>query len=125
MLFRLEKRSTHDWESLSDIQELVYKAQDSVLDRKPKQTQEILSSIKVAVFRNVYLTKTDRVQMFMKIESYLREFGLQSAGQQMPKLSLYPIMQRPLPVLNPEQAADFHRLFKLSCCNEYTTKNFL
>jgi hypothetical protein len=110
MLFRLEKSVTQDWESLTDIQELVYKAQDAILARKPKQAKEILDAIKVAVSRNVYLTKNDRIRMCVSIEDYLLGFGLQSAGQQLPKLSLYPIKQRSVSVLNASQETDLARL---------------
>jgi hypothetical protein len=99
MLFRIEKRTAQDWESLTNIKELVDKAQEAVFDGKYDLVKTILLPyIKTVIYRSADVTKADRKQMVLKIEDFLRELGLQSAKVQ--KRSLYSIMQRPLPQID-------------------------
>jgi hypothetical protein len=96
MLFRIEKKTAQDWESLTSIKELVDKAQEAVFDGKYDLVKTILLPyIKSIILRSNDVTKADRKQMVVKIEDFLRELGLQATKVQ--KRSLYSIMQRPLP----------------------------
>ncbi len=60
MLFCLEKRTAQDWESLTNIKELVYKAQEAVVQGQYEPANELLNAIKVAVFRSLDLAKATK-----------------------------------------------------------------
>lgn len=112
MLFRIEKRKQQDWESLTSIKELVTQAQDTVLSGEYEKVKKfLLPAIKTAIYRSPDVTKTDRQQMVLKIEDFLRELGLQSAKVQ--KRSLYSIMQRPLPQVDAATQAELVALEEL------------
>lgn len=101
MLFRLEKRIEQDWESLKSIKELVTKAQDRAANGKYEDVENyLIPSIRIAIYQSSDVSKNDRSVMIRKIEADLKEFGLQSVSSQ--RRSLYTIMQRPLPELDPE-----------------------
>ncbi|MHC5760499.1 hypothetical protein, partial [Nostoc sp.] len=112
MLFRIEKRPTQDWESLTSIKELVNKAQEAVLDGKYEVVKTIfLPTIKASIYQSPDVTKADRKQMVLKIEDFLRELGLQAVKVQ--KRSLYSIMQRPLPEIDAVREAELASLEQL------------
>jgi hypothetical protein len=118
MLFRIEKRKQQDWESLTTIKELVAKAQDAVLSAEyEKVKQFIIPAIQAEVYRSSDITKADRSQMIRKIKDFLQELGLQGAKVQ--KRSLYSIMQRPLPQVDPETEAELASLEQLFQQNSY------
>ncbi|MEL7376883.1 MAG: hypothetical protein AAFN65_07990 [Bacteroidota bacterium] len=95
MLFRLEKRAEQDWESLSLIKDLVYKAQDLVLDGQYEVVRKnLIPAIRVAIFRSPDIARCDRKPMILKIEETLEEYGLQASTSV--RMSLYSIMQREL-----------------------------
>ena len=99
MLFRLEKRTAQDWESLTSIKELVDQAQDAVYAGKYEAVKTLLlPAIKTAIYRSSDVAKVDRKAMVLKIENYLRELGLQGVTVQ--RKSLYSIMQQRLPVVD-------------------------
>ncbi|MDZ8186522.1 MAG: hypothetical protein RMX96_16940 [Nostoc sp. ChiSLP02] len=109
MLFRIEKRTSQDWESLTQIKELVNKAQDAVFDGNyDKAKNLLLPAIKIAIYSSPDLIKVDRENMVLKIQDYLSEIGLQGASTQ--KRSLFSIMQRPLPVLDAQTEAELTAL---------------
>jgi len=109
MLFRIEKRTAQDWESLTRIKKLVYQAQDAVFKGKYEMTKNrLLPAIKMAIYRSPDVTKTDRRGMVLRIEDYLREIGLQGVAGN--KRSLYSIMQRPLPTVDAETEAELAAL---------------
>jgi len=110
MLFRLEKRTAQDWESLTDIRDLVYKAQEAAAKGDYDQANNILTAIKIAVFRSPDLTKSDKRQMVLKITEELREWGLEAARGPVSKPSLYAIMQRSVPPIDTEMEAEFSAL---------------
>jgi hypothetical protein len=112
MLFRLDKRISQDWESLTEIRNLVFKAQEAVVNEDIKQANEVLAAIKVAIFRSPDLTKSDKRAMFLKINAELREWGLEAArGLAQP--SLYAIMQRPMPPIDVETEIELSALESL------------
>jgi hypothetical protein len=112
MLFRIEKRPTQDWESLTSIKELVNKAQEAVLDGKYEVVKTIfLPTIKASIYQSPDVTKADRKQMVLKIEDFLRELGLQAVKVQ--KRSLHSIMQRPLPEIDAAREAELASLEQL------------
>ncbi|MEH1841640.1 MAG: hypothetical protein V7L20_23560 [Nostoc sp.] len=112
MLFRIEKRTAQDWESLTSIKELVDKAQEAVLNGKYEVVKTIfLPVIKAAIYQSPDITKADRKQMVVKIEDFLRELGLQAVKVQ--KRSLYSIMQRPLPEIDAAKEAELASLDQL------------
>jgi hypothetical protein len=109
MLFRIEKRAAQDWESLTQIKELVYQAQDAVFDGEYSKVKAfLLPAIKATIFRSPDLIKADRRNMVLKIYAHLREIGLQGVTVQ--KRSLYSIMQRPLPAVDAETEAELAAL---------------
>jgi hypothetical protein len=109
MLFRIEKRAAQDWESLTQIKELVYQAQDAVFDGEYSKVKSfLLPAIKATIFRSPDLIKADRRNMVLKIYAHLREIGLQGVTVQ--KRSLYSIMQRPLPAIDLETEAELAAL---------------
>jgi hypothetical protein len=112
MLFRIEKQTEQDWESLTSIKELVYQAQDAVT-RNEYDTVKIslLPAIRTAIFRSPDVAKVDRKPMILKIENDLREKGLQARGVQ--RRSLYSIMQQPLPAVDEKTEAELAALEKL------------
>jgi hypothetical protein len=108
MLFRLEKRTAQDWESLTSIKDLVDQAQDAISAGKYEPVKTLLlPAIKTAIYRSPDVAKSDRKPMVLKIEDYLREIGLQSKGE---RRSLYSIMQRPLPPIDDETEAELRSL---------------
>ncbi len=112
MLFRIEKRAAQDWESLTQIKELVYQAQDAVFDGEYSKVKSfLLPAIKATIFRSPDLIKADRRNMVLKIYAHLREIGLQGVTVQ--KRSLYSIMQRPEPAVDAETEAELAALEKL------------
>lgn len=113
MLFRLEKRTAQDWESLTNIKALVYKAQEAVVSRDFEQAEQMLTAVKIAIFRSPDLTKSDKRQMVLRITDELREWGLQSTKGEIPKPSLYAIMQRPTPTVDAKTETELDALEKL------------
>lgn len=112
MLFRLEKQTEQDWESLTSIKELVYQAQDAVNKHEYEAVKTfLLPAIKTAIVRSPDLAKADRLPMVLKIQQELREAGLQ-AGQ-MQQRSLYSIMQQPLPAVDAQTEAELTALEQL------------
>lgn len=112
MLFRLEKRTAQDWESLTSIQQLVNQAQDGIKAGKYAAVKSLLlPSIKTAIYRSADVAKADRSSMVLKIEDFLQELGLQAAAA--PQRSLYTIMQRPVPPVDVATAAELETLEKL------------
>ncbi|MBD2359138.1 hypothetical protein H6G41_31890 [Tolypothrix sp. FACHB-123] len=112
MLFRIEKRTAQDWESLTTIKELVDKAQEAIFSGKYEVVKTILlPDIKTAIYRSADVTKADRPNMVYKIQEHLRELGLQATKVQ--KRSLYSIMQRPLPASDPATEAELAVLEQL------------
>lgn len=112
MLFRLEKRTTQDWESLTTIKELVNQAQDAVSAGKYDSVKTLLlPTIKTAIYRSPDIAKADRQPMVQKIEAFLQELGLQAVTVQ--RRSLYSIMQRPLPTVDAGTDAEFTALEQL------------
>ncbi len=112
MLFRLEKRTAQDWESLTSIKELVEQAQDAVFDAKYEAVKILLlPAIKAAIYRSPDIVKSDCKKMVLKIEDYLQELGLQAGKVQ--RKSLFSIMQRPLPAVDAEKEAELTVLEKL------------
>jgi hypothetical protein len=109
MLFRIEKRPAQDWESLTQIKELVYQAQDAVFNGEYSKVKAfLLPTIKATIFRSPDLIKADRRNMVLKIYAHLREIGLQGVTVQ--KRSLYSIMQRPLPAVDAETEVELAAL---------------
>jgi len=113
LLFRWEMRPFQDWESLSHIRELAYRAQEAMSHNNNKQAEEILEAIKIAVFRSPDVAKKDKQAMYLKIQQDLRDWGLQAARGEAPRPSLHAIMQRPLPPVDPDTAADLRKLEEL------------
>ena len=112
MLFRLEKRTAQDWESLTSIKELVYQAQDAALGGKYEEVKHtLIPTIRTAIYRSADIAKADRRPMILKIEESLQEFGLQAA--KVPARSLYAIMQRPLPTTDEETEQEIAALEQL------------
>ena len=112
MLFRLEKRTAQDWESLTSIKELVDQAQDAVFAGKYEAVKTLLlPAIKTAILRSPDVAKADRKSMVLKIEDYLQELGLQAGNVQ--RRSLYSIMQRPLPEVDAQMQGELSALEKL------------
>lgn len=106
MLFRLERRPDQDWESLSNIKGLVYHAQEAVSQGKYEEVRNsILPAIKVAIFRSPDVAKKDKMGMVLRIEAELSEWGLESTRGPVSKPSLYAIMQKPLPAVDPQKEA--------------------
>ncbi|NES22047.1 MAG: hypothetical protein F6K41_24770, partial [Symploca sp. SIO3E6] len=72
MLFRIEKRTAQDWESLTGIKKLVSQAQDAVFNGKYEMTKKLLlPTIKAAIYQSPDLAKNDRKGMVLRIEDYL------------------------------------------------------
>ncbi|MFB2837802.1 hypothetical protein [Floridanema evergladense] len=112
MLFRLEKRITQDWESLTSIKELVDQAQIAINEGKYEAVKSfLLPAIKTAIYRSPDVAKADRRQMVLKIEDFLRELGLQASS--VPSRSLFSIMQRPVPPVDTQTEVDLAALEKL------------
>ncbi|NJM72098.1 MAG: hypothetical protein HC862_18995 [Scytonema sp. RU_4_4] len=112
MLFRLEKRNAQDWESLTSIKELVYQAIDAVFKGEYELVKKLLlPAIISEIYRSADVSKADRKKMVLKIEDYLREIGLQGLKTQ--RLSLYSIMQRPLPSADAQTDAELAVLEKI------------
>lgn len=112
MLFRIEKRADQDWESLTQIKELVYQAQDAVFNCEYDKVKTfLLPVIEATIFRSPDLIKIDRRNMVLKIRSHLGEIGLQGVTVQ--KQSLNFIMQRPLPAVDTETEVELAVLDKL------------
>lgn len=112
MLFRLEKRLEQDWESLQNIKELVNQAQDAVFRGEYEEVKRtVIPAIRVAIYRSSDIARSDRRAMVLKIEDYLREIGLQ--GVMEGRRSLYSIMQRPLPEMQPETEVELTTLARL------------
>ncbi len=112
MLFRIEKRTAQDWESLQSIKDLVNQAQDAVFERKYEEVKNnLFPAIKTAIYRSADVAKSDRRIMVLKIKDYLREISLESVTER--KRSLYSIMQRPLPEVDIEMEAELEELERL------------
>ncbi len=112
MLFRIEKRKHQDWNLLNSIKELVIKAQNAICSGEYEKVNKfILPAIKISVLQSPDVTKADRRNMILKIEEELKELGLQSTTVQ--KRSLYSIMQRPLPEIDPATEAELASLEQL------------
>ncbi|MBW4683080.1 MAG: hypothetical protein KME19_23795 [Microcoleus vaginatus WJT46-NPBG5] len=112
MLFRIEKHPHQDWESLTQIKDLVFQAQDAVFNGEYDKVKAfLLPAIKATIFRSPDLIKVDRQDMVVKIQDYLREISLQGVTVQ--KRSLYSIMQRPLPAVDTETETELAALEKL------------
>jgi hypothetical protein len=112
MLFRLEKRTAQDWESLTSIKELVEQAQDAVFAGQYEAVRTLLlPAVKTAILRSPDVAKADRKSMVLKIEDCLRELGLQAGNVQ--RRSLYSIMQRPLPKVDARMEEELLALEKL------------
>jgi len=110
MLFRLERRTSQDWESLTDIKDLVYKAQEAASKGDYQQANNILTAVKIAVFRSPDLTRFDKRQMVLKITEELHEWGLESTKGPVPQPSLYSIMQRAALPVDAKTEAEFAAL---------------
>ncbi|MBW4595514.1 MAG: hypothetical protein KME46_22065 [Brasilonema angustatum HA4187-MV1] len=112
MLFRLEKRTAQDWESLTSLKELVDQAQNAIYANKYEAVKTfLLPAIKMAIYRSPDVVKSDRKSMVLKIEDFFQELGLQATSVQ--KRSLYSIMQRPLPLVDAQKEAELAALEKL------------
>ncbi len=113
MLFRLEKRTAQDWESLTSIKELVNQAQDAIITRNQYNAVKtlLLPAIQTAIYRSPDVATNDRKPMVLKIAAFLQELGLQATN--VPKRSLYSIMQRSLPVVDAQTEAELADLEKL------------
>lgn len=112
MLFRIEKQTQQDWESLTKIKELVDLAQDVVSNGKYEEVKAtLIPAIRTAIMRSPDIAKSDRKPMILKIEETLKESGLQSARGQ--RRSLYSIMQRPLPTIDAATEAELASLEKV------------
>jgi hypothetical protein len=110
MLFRIEKQPQQDWESLNDIKGLVERAQSALELGKSEVAQDLLASIKVAVYRSPDIAKADRTGMFTRIREHLGELGLQAAQGRVTRQSLYAIMQRPMPAMDAATRAEVAQL---------------
>jgi len=114
MLFRIEKRTEQDWESLSKIKELVYQAQDAISRSQYEAVKTFfLPTIETAIYQSADLAKADRPTVVKKIKTHLQELGLQAAKVQ--RRSLYSIMQQPLGDIDAATEAELatlERLFK-------------
>jgi hypothetical protein len=96
MLFRVEKRTTQDWETLTAIKELVERAQDALQKKEQAEAKEILAAIKITILRSPDVVKADRKAMYDKIEAELRDLGLEGKRADGAAVrSLNSIMQRP------------------------------
>lgn len=113
MLFRFEQKPEQDWESLTNIKDLVYQAQEAVVKDDMDGAKSILTAIKIAVFRSPDLTKTDKRKMVYRITTELQEWGLQSVKGFVAKPSLYAIMQRQVPQVDAEVEAELDALERL------------
>ncbi|MCC5628135.1 hypothetical protein LC613_08360 [Nostoc sphaeroides CHAB 2801] len=112
MLFRIEKRTYQDWDSLTQINELVTRAQEAVFKGEYDNVKVILlPAIKTAIYSSQDVTKVDRQNMVLKIQAQLSEIGLQGATTQ--KRSLFSIMQRPLPFVDAQTEAELAALEQL------------
>ena len=112
MLFRIEKQTQQDWESLTKIGELVYLAQDAVNNGKYEEVKAtLIPTIRTTIMRSPDIAKSDRKPMILKIEETLKESGLQAAAGQ--RRSLYSIMQRSLPNIDAATEAELVSLEKL------------
>lgn len=112
MLFRIEKRTQQDWESLNQIKELVYLAQDGVINGKYEEVKStLIPVIQSTIMRSPDIAKSDRIPMLLRIKENLKESGLQAAGSQ--RRSLYSIMQQPLPTIDAATAAEMASLERL------------
>ncbi len=118
MLFRLEQRTAQDWESLTSIKELVYKAQEAVVNGKYNEAKEVLTALKIAIFRTPDLVKADKRPMILKIEAVLEEWGLQAAKGPISKPSLFAIMQRALPEVDAQKEDELDALEALFAIEE-------
>jgi hypothetical protein len=110
MLFRVEKRPNQDYESLTNIKELVIKAQDAIFNGDNDKAKQILTAIRIAIYRSPDIAKKDRRQMVLKIEAELQELGLEAAAQEVEKRSLYAIMQREVPAIDAAKATELTAL---------------
>lgn len=109
ILFRIEKQAEQDWESLTNIKELVNKAEDAVSNGKYEEVKNyLIPALRLAIFRSSDVAKADRKIMVAKIEDYLKEQGLQ--GKTKYKSSLYSIMQRPLPDIDSQTEIELNAL---------------
>jgi hypothetical protein len=113
MLFRLETQSAQDWEALTDIKELVKKAQDAIIGGENEAAKQLIQAIRVAVFRSPDVVKADREGMIARIEAELRQLGLQGSRGTGPQRSLYSIMQRPLSQLDDTTRKELAELEKV------------
>jgi len=112
MLFRIEKQTQQDWESLTKIKELVDLAQDAVSNGKYEEVKAtLIPAIRTTIMRSPDIAKSDRIPMIRKIEQNLKESGLQAAVSQ--RRSLYSIMQQPLPTIDAATAAEMASLERL------------
>lgn len=112
MLFRIEKKTQQDWESLTKIKELVYLAQDAVYAQKYEEVKAtLIPAIRTSILRSPDIAKSDRQPMILKIEETLKEQSLQSPELQ--RRSLYSIMQRPLPAIDAATKAELASLERL------------
>jgi hypothetical protein len=110
MLFRIDSMPEQDWEALTEINELVQRAQDAILNRQSNLVPDLLTAIKISIARSPDVVRADRKSMYLKIEQDLKDLGLQASSS---KRSLYQIMQAPTPSSTPEFDADWARLERL------------
>jgi hypothetical protein len=113
LLFRLEKRTAQDWEALSTITGLVYRAQDAIQRGQQDEARELLAAIKIAIARSPDVVRADRAAMYARIEEDLRDLGLQGQRSGSARRSLYQIMQRPAPALADAELATWAHLEEL------------
>lgn len=74
-----------------------------------KQVEKyLIPSFRIAVCQSSEVSKSDRNVMIRKIEADLKEFDLQSVSSE--RRSLYTIMQRPLPKIDPETETELKAL---------------
>ena len=112
MLFRLEKRSSQYWNSLTKINELVKKAEDAIIKKEYDLVKNtLLPAIKLGIYRSADVARFDRQPMFLKVKAYLKEISLQ--GTELPRLSLSAIIQRNLPEMDAETHVELVALAKL------------
>ncbi len=111
MLFRIEKQTEQDWESLTNINELFEKAQELVIEGKYKEVKDtLIPAIRLAIYRSPDVAKADHKVMVAKIENYLKDEGLESQTIDGHKPSLYSIMQRPYSEIDPKTEKELNTL---------------
>jgi hypothetical protein len=121
MLFRITRRTDQDWESLTEIQNLVYEAHELLVKglAKPnvisKVKEKLIPHIKITIFRSPDIATKDKRAMVVRIEDELRQYGLESRCGKHVKPSLRKIMRRPMPDIRPEMQEELDELEMLFC----------